>query len=77
MPVTVHKSKALVARRPAETAGAAFGIAGVAAGIATQNWQAAVTAFLVGCVPAVWTFLKVNGGISGVAATLWRGARSS
>lgn len=69
------KTGRIAARRPAETAGALAATGGLAWGIATGNAQAIVTA-LVGYVPLVWTFLKVNGGIRGVLATLWRGARS-
>lgn len=64
----------LAQARPAETAGATLATGGIVAGVATNNWLAVATA-AVGYVPAVWTFLRINGGISGVLRTLWRGRR--
>lgn len=71
-PLIKKAATSVVQRRPAETAGALFATGGLGWGIATGNVQAIVTA-IVGYVPAVWTFLAVNGGVSGVLRTIWRG----
>jgi hypothetical protein len=65
----------VASKRPAETAGAVLASGGVAAGIATGNALAVATA-AVGYAPAVWTFLRVNGGISGLWQTIWKGVKS-
>jgi hypothetical protein len=65
--------KGTARRRPAELAGSAAATVGLAAGLATGNTQAIVTA-AVGYVPLVWTFLKVNGGVKGVWRTIVHGS---
>lgn len=68
----IKKTGRVVARRPAETAGAGLATIGLAAGIASGNLQAIITA-AAGYVPLAWTFLKVNGGVSGVWDTIVHG----
>lgn len=58
--------------RPAETAGAAAGTVGLAAGIATHDWLAVGVA-CIGYVPAIVTWLVNHGGIRGALGALWRG----
>lgn len=62
----------MLRNRPAETAGAAVATLAAGYGLAVENWLAVLTA-AAGFVPAVWTFLKVNGGVRGVLRTGWRG----
>ena len=74
--MAVGRRQGLVQRRPAESAGALLATGGLVWGIANGDVQAVVTA-VVGYVPAVWTFLGVNGGLLGVFETLWRGKSRS
>lgn len=48
-----------------ETAGASGSLAGLITAISLHNWLAAGTA-VVGMLPAIWTFWKVNGGWNGI-----------
>lgn len=62
----------LIKNRPAETAGATLGIAGVVTAIATGDAVVAITA-ASNFVPAVVTFVVEHGGLRGLFLTLWRG----
>lgn len=61
--------------RPAETAGGAGAfatLAAVAFGVTDPNTIAAI-GVAAGLLPGAVTFLRTNGGLRGVARTLWRG----
>lgn len=62
----------LLKTRPAETAGAGAGVAGLITAIATGDWLAAATA-AAAFVPACVTFIVTHGGVRGLLAALWRG----
>lgn len=59
--------------RPAETAAAGGGVAGLIAAAAAHNWLAAAIA-AVGFVPSVVTLLVANGGLRGAWRRLMDGS---
>lgn len=63
-------------RRPAETAGAAGGVATIlAAALGANTTTVAVIGAVAGALPGAVTWLVGHGGIRGVARAIWSGRR--
>ena len=68
-----REARGLLQRRPAESASASLGIAGIVYGISEGNVPAAICAG-AGLVPGLVTLLIANGGLRGCLRLLWSGS---